>query len=700
MSNRWPLLALTAAINLSMSATAQTADERKVLSKSATISNLQRLSVDFQNEFERQEIDVQQYLADNPGQLRTFSKAGSVYYLSRMDADGQPVYINTKTVPDTSKNKASGQLIKADTLYQGGSIGVNINGQNMVAGVWDGGLVRETHELLAGKVANQAGQANQGTPPPSGFDDHMAHVSGTMVGKDLSAQAGASTSAIAARGIAFGATSRNYDFANDKAEMIPFAAAGFLISNHSYGDSNDATTPTWRFGAYNSEAKAWDVITKNAPNYLPFVAGGNEQQSSGNRAAKLGYDIMTGSSAAKNVMTVGAIDGTKAMSDYSNWGPTDDGRVKPDLVTKGTGINSAQGTSDTAYSGIPDSSSGTSYASPAAAASGLLLQQYYKTLNPAYMLSSTLKALMMGTTEDLGQPGPDHKFGWGLLNVEAAANAIKKNGAVGSIAGSRGAAILERTTNPVNNATGEESFSIFAKGGVPLVVNMAWLDDDGPEQFSTDGVDPTASRLVYDFDMKVRNVATSADVWPWKIPSMANRTADATVSTSWFDDNRNNFKQIIIAAPAVDAQYTVFIRKGANSPAEVRTVSFVITGLKETAAGPSVLNIDGSDAASRYTAATDGVLIMRYLLGFRGSELTSGALGGSPTRDATAIATYLGGLGTQLDVDGDGQVYAFTDGLLILRRMLGLSGATLTTGAKLGPRSDADIANAIDLLKP
>ena len=103
---------------------------------------------------------------------------------------------------------------------------------------------------------------------------------------------------------------------------------------------------------------------------------------------------------------------------------------------------------------------------------------------------------------------------------------------------------------------------------------------------------------------------------------------------------------------------------------------------------------------SRYGAATDGLLIMRYLLGFRDAALTTGALGGSPTRDAAQIAAYLGGLGTQLDVDGDGTVHALTDGVLILRRLLGLSGAALTSGAKLGARSDADIATAIDLLRP
>ena len=653
-----------------------------------------RLSAEFQYEFEIQEARVQEYLSNNPKQTRSFTKGNSVYYLKRIGADGNPLYINTKFVRDGSKNVASGQLIKADTLYPDGSLGVSITGTGMIAGIWDGGLVRDTHELLAGHVTNQTSPIQTTLIAVTvGGENHMTHVSGTMVGKDIANQP-------SARGIAFDGNTRNFDWDNDKGEMAAFAAGGFLISNHSYGLSNDNTVPVWQFGAYDAEAQAWDVITKNAPNYLPFVAGGNEQQANGN-IAKAGYDVMTGSSAAKNVMTVGAVNGNKTMSDYSNWGPTDDGRVKPEIVAKGTGINSAQAY-DTAtppvacnncYSGNGVDSSGTSYATPAAAAGGLLLQQYYKSLNPSYMLSSTLKALMLGTAGDLGQTGPDHKFGWGLLNVEAAANAIKKNGPVGSAANSKGAAILERATNPNADSTSEESFSVFAKGGVPLVVNMAWVDHEGPEQVAGDGVDPTVTRLVYDFDMVVRSVATSADVWPWKIPSMANRTADATVSTVWFDDNRNNFKQIIVGTPAADGEYTIFIRKKTGSPAAARTLSFVIAGLKESASGPAVLNVDGSDAGSRYEAATDGVLLMRYLLGFRDAELTNGALGGAPTRDATQIATYLGGLGNQLDVDGDGQVYAFTDGLLIVRRLLGLSGAALTNGVKLGAKNRCRYCN-------
>lgn len=47
-----------------------------------------------------------------------------------------------------------------------------------------------------------------------------------------------------------------------------------------------------------------------------------------------------------------------------------------------------------------------------------------------------------------------------------------------------------------------------------------------------------------------------------------------------------------------------------------------------------ILNIDGSDAATRYGPATDGVLLLRFLFGLRGTALTAGALGVNPQRSS------------------------------------------------------------------
>jgi len=116
---------------------------------------------------------------------------------------------------------------------------------------------------------------------------------------------------------------------------------------------------------------------------------------------------------------------------------------------------------------------------------------------------------------------------------------------------------------------------------------------------------------------------------------------------------------------------------------------------------PPILNIDNSNATTKYDAATDGVLLLRYLFGYRDAALVNGALGSGPSlRDATQIAAHVSASLTALDVDGDSKTLALTDGLMILRRLLGLSGAALTANAKQGVASDATIAAAIDALKP
>jgi alpha-tubulin suppressor-like RCC1 family protein len=125
--------------------------------------------------------------------------------------------------------------------------------------------------------------------------------------------------------------------------------------------------------------------------------------------------------------------------------------------------------------------------------------------------------------------------------------------------------------------------------------------------------------------------------------------------------------------------------------------------------GLPLLNIDNSSPTTTYDAATDGVLLMRYLLGYRGAALIANALGtGVSLRDATQIETHIATSLALLDVDGDGETLAVTDGVMILRRLLNPNAAitnaaamsAITAGAKRGGRSDADIVNAIDALKP
>jgi serine protease AprX len=563
-------LLLCSVLFLNYTIQAQSEEQRAEIKKDINLTELNLLQAKFQKQFEMDEAKVATYLASNPLVKRTETKNGSVYYIKSIDEKGNPVYINTKS------NIDSGELIKANSLYSGGSIGTNITGTGMVVGVWDGGQVRATHELLSGQVTMQPSQ----TVDTPGGNEHMTHVTGTIVGKELPSTNPNNN----ARGIAYNATARCYDWDNDDTEMTAFAGQGYLISNHSYGLGNGPSQAQWTFGAYNSTAKDWDALLKNTPNYMPFVAGGNEQTSngSGKTGALQGYDVITGSSAAKNVVTVGAVNGDRTMSSYSNFGPTDDGRIKPDICARGTGINSSVYLSDTAY----ETQQGTSMASPAAAAAALLLQQYYYSLNNSYMSASMLKALLLHSADDEGTPGPDPKFGWGILNIERAAQIIK------DAKTTRKARMHTFTTNPTNDASNE--INIYGGGtatttpGISSTSNLrasiCWTDNEGVEQTSTDGVDPTASRLVYNFDMLFRRLGSAfAQAFPFKKLSMSSPTAAATVATNWWQNNVDNYRQANIPAGGTDGNdYYVYIRKNATSPATVRNISVIVTGLVQT----------------------------------------------------------------------------------------------------------------------
>ena len=118
------------------------------------------------------------------------------------------------------------------------------------------------------------------------------------------------------------------------------------------------------------------------------------------------------------------------------------------------------------------------------------------------------------------------------------------------------------------------------------------------------------------------------------------------------------------------------------------------------------LDIDLSNTQTKYHAPTDGLLTIRYLFGLTGNSLVAGVVfGGTATRtDAVAIKSYLDSIRPQLDIDGNNKVDALTDGLLIIRFLLGLTGDALISGTvdvQLGTRKTASaIENYLLSLMP
>ena len=105
--------------------------------------------------------------------------------------------------------------------------------------------------------------------------------------------------------------------------------------------------------------------------------------------------------------------------------------------------------------------------------------------------------------------------------------------------------------------------------------------------------------------------------------------------------------------------------------------------------GTFTWDIDGDNAI---VPSNDGLLVLRYLFGFRGESLINGAINVAGTRTtATLIEAYISEHLSQFDIDNDGQIKPLTDGLLLMRYQLGQRDQTLLNGAvsATGTRKDA-----------
>lgn len=533
---------------LSASVLAQTDEERAQITKNYDLEKLEQLRIQAAIDEEARIQRVQQASIENGWPLEKIINDEKAYLYDVFD--GHPAY-------RTVENRIAALMQQADALWNGGSLGINVEGQNMQVGIWDGGLVLPTHEALSGRIL--VGQQGIGT------SGHGTHVGGTIISN------GANNPV--ARGIAPQATLISYDFADDFTEMVPEATAGLLLSNHSYGVPASNGLISF-LGKYSSEAFSWDNLIFNAPYYLPVLSAGNSRNDGVNNADG-GYDLLTFNKVAKNVLTVGASVGTPnytgpasvPMSSFSSWGPADDGRVKPDITTKGVNTFSTDNGSDASYV----VRQGTSMSSPAVTGGLTLLQQYYNQLNNQFMLAATLKGLALHTVFEAGpHDGPDYQFGWGLLNTEAAAIAIRDNG---------DSSLIEER-NLATSATYSTNLNISSSSR--LVVSISWTDPAGiPNNGPVD--DPTPA-LRNDLDVQVTD-SNGNVYYPWKLDPSAPTAAGTNNSTNDVD----NFEKIEIDNPS--GNYTIQVsHKGSSLVTGSQNYSLVVTG-----ADPATFSTNGPD---------------------------------------------------------------------------------------------------------
>lgn len=523
---------------------------------------------------------------------------GRVQEVAGLDERGQLLFRITHNV--------SAGISTAANLVQAAPY--NLTGTNILAGVWDGGSVRSAHQEFGGRVTVRDG---------SGANNHATHVGGTIAAAGVSANA---------KGMATAARIDSYDWNSDISEMNAAGAAlatetnKLLVSNHSYGyisgwDYVNGGTPyrAWEwygngttssgfeqdFGRYNTFARSTDLAAVAMPFFTIFWSAGNDRNDDPANGASValspgsstvvsysssshpggdgtyrgGYENIGYNSVAKNIVTIGAVNdavsngqrstNNATMSSFSSWGPTDDGRIKPDLVANGVDLFSSGSASDIAYYW----SSGTSMSSPNAAGSAVLVAQQYVQLFGQAMRSSTMRGLLIHTADDLGTAGPDYSNGWGLINTKAAVDLVRDH------AESPGKVRLTEGLITTDNQTITHSFTW--DGVSPIKATLAWTDPAGA---STTTSDFRAARLVNNLDLRVvgpNGVTNRPYVMPfvgtWTQASMSQPATSGT-------NNTDNVEQVYIASPSAAGTYQVVVTYQGTLTNSQQHYSLLISG--------------------------------------------------------------------------------------------------------------------------
>lgn len=515
--------------------------------------------------------------------------SGRFLTLQEINEIGEPLYLITHS------NAQAAAATKTNQLYSGGSIGVSLSGKSdTMSGrlaVWDGGNALATHQEFGGRIKLQENL--------SATDIHATHVAGTLIAAGINANA---------KGMSFGADLKLWDYNNDNAEIsdasVPKIGPPLLVSNHSYGyqagwvydsakskwqwwgEDKVSTFEDYKFGFYDNNAQTLDKIAFNAPYYLIVKSAGNSRNTNGPDAGKYyflktstkdssnitrskndGYDIISTTGTAKNILTVGAAEsmdrtpekGSDVMlSNFSSWGPTDDGRIKPDIIGIGTDILSTSNTSITSYAYL----SGTSMASPQVSGSIFLLQQLYNRLNAnTFMRAATLKGLILHTALDIGPVGPDYQSGWGLLNMEKAAKVVKNEEST----------FLISEGTLANSSIDKRSFIASGKGD--LIATLSWTDPESTVYpYTTENLNNRKPKLVNDLDLKITDA--TGKFMPFTLdPASPEKLAETG------DNIRDNIEKIIIKGAVPGKSYDLSISHKGTLKNDKQDFSLIVSGI-------------------------------------------------------------------------------------------------------------------------
>ena len=284
--------------------------------------------------------------------------------------------------------------IKAPTWWNHG-----YTGSPLRVAILDTGVDKQ-HPALQGRVV-----AEKSFVPGEGPDDyngHGTHVAG-IVGSQDSTYKGVAPGAYLVNAKCLDSSGEGQWSWIARAAEWAVTQAGADILNLSAGsEGND--------NGESSESKFVDALTSYYDVIWANAAGNSGPSSSTISIPGDAYNCIT-VGAMNDHNTVGRGDDT--LWYHSSRGPTNDGRIKPDVVAPGVNIVSC----NYDWESGPDfiSASGTSMAAPHVAGSVALLWAYSSSWHPV-----VVKALLLNSADDLGSRGPDNHYGLGYVNLENA----------------------------------------------------------------------------------------------------------------------------------------------------------------------------------------------------------------------------------------------------------------------------------------
>jgi len=551
----------------------------------------------------------------------------------------------------TPQDAVSANSIFADDLWPAGlypwqntALTRNLTGAGIRASIWEAngpdGLagIRLTHgEFNGGRVAQVDGAV---------AGSHGTSVANVLAGGGiLDVINGANNWGKLLRGIAYESEVRGHDLTDFGIESTNAVLDSQRFSNHSYGINGGWTTvnvggTTWwfwilpaftedpRFGVYSSalttgiSSAQIDQFVLTSETHLPVYAAGNPRGiGPGNPVAPAttishlipngagfavstvvrdwingddGYDTVLSPGTAKNVLTVGSITDINGssfgISGFTGTGPTDDGRIKPDVVAVGQ-RNTALGYGGSLFAATKSSNTsyyngtttdtegtvnlaGTSFATPCVCGGLMLGEQRRKQLLPAAgpLLASTWRAASIHTALDSGTAGPDYITGFGIFNAERLVALLE-----GDVLLGRGTRIKEFTV-----ATGApKSFFVTLPANTLGELTIAWSDPAGsPPAFATVLDDP-AAMLVNNIDLVAQDTSTLFNHQPWVLDQdfVLKRASVRGDAAKRGVDSRNNAEKITIDASTQPRRLKVTISPIGTLQSGSQKVSLILSGV-------------------------------------------------------------------------------------------------------------------------